>query len=617
MSADPLEFETEEQPPAAFDLALWKRLMAFAKPHRKAAAWLVVFALSTAACDTAYALVTRAVIDDVAPLLGEPGVDAWEILAPYGWIYAGLSLGLGLSVLGFLHAGARLRSHIGHDIRESAFANLQRLELAYFDHRPVGWLMARLTSDTERLTNLLAWGLLDFAWGFATIGAVTVILSVLSWPLALVSLSVLPLLAWVSIVFQRRLIRSARAVRGLNSRVTAAYSEGLQGRGVTKLLSREDAANGEFADLSAQLYSRAVQNAVTSAVYLPIVLVLSGLAVALVIVLGGSAAAGAVTFAGTITLGTLVAFLTYARQMFDPVQELAAWFCELQMAQAAAERVLSLIDTPAAITNSERVERELARERLDGELAPDGLPDAVGEVRFENVEFAYPDGTRVFHGLDLALGEGETVALVGSTGSGKSTLASLACRFVDPQGGRVTWNGRDLRDRALEWIGDQLGIVLQAPFLFAGSLRDNVRYGRLEASDAEVERIGRAVGLDRVVAELPDGWDTEVGEGGSKLSLGEKQLVSLARALLKDPRLLVLDEATSSLDTETELRIQSAVDKLLEGRTSLVIAHRLSTIRRADRIVVLEQGEVLEQGTHAELLAAGGRYAELAQASAH
>lgn len=617
MSSDPLEFETEEQPPAAFDVALWKRLVAFAGPHRKAAALLFVLALSTAACDTAFALVTRAVIDEVTPLLGEPDLDVWSVLAPYAWTYAALSLGLGLSVLGFLTAGARLRSHIGHDIREAAFDNLQRLELAYFDHRPVGWLMARLTSDTERLTNLLAWGLLDFAWGFATIGAVTVILTVLSWPLAIVSLAVLPLLAWVSIIFQRRLIRSARAVRGLNSRVTAAYSEGLQGRSVTKLLAREEAANGEFADLSEQLYARAVQNAVTSAVYLPIVLTLSGLAVALVIVLGGSAAAGAITFAGTITLGTLVAFLTYARQMFDPVQELAAWFCELQMAQAAAERVLTLIDTPAAILDSERVQGELARERLDPELAPDGLPDEVGEVRFDKVGFAYPDGTRVFSDLDLALNEGETVALVGSTGSGKSTLASLACRFVDPQEGCVTWNGHDLRDRSLKWIGDQLGIVLQAPFLFAGSLRENVRYGQLDASDGEVERIGKTVGLDRVVSELPDGWDTEVGEGGSKLSLGEKQLVSLARALLKDPQLLILDEATSSLDTETELRIQAAVDTLLEGRTSLVIAHRLSTIRRADRIVVLERGQILEQGTHRELLAANGRYAELAQASAH
>jgi ATP-binding cassette subfamily B protein len=376
-----------------------------------------------------------------------------------------------------------------------------------------------------------------------------------------------------------------------------------------KAFGRERADLRDFSGLAGTLHDASFANAMQAAVYLPVVLTLGSLATGVALAWGGVDVG-----LGRITLGTLIAFLTWSKHFFDPVQEMAHWFAEMQMAQASAERILGLIAEEPAIRDSAFtryvVRARGERERGDG-LAVDGLPEAFGSVTFDGVSFGYPGGEPVLDRFDLELQPGQTVALVGPTGGGKSTIAGLACRFYDPTAGAVRLDGIDLRERGLAWYRSHLGIVLQTPHLFSGTIADNLRYGRLDASDLELERAARLAGAHDFIAAQPAGYATEVGEGGVRLSTGEKQLLSIARALLADPRLFVLDEATSSVDTETEARIQAALERVLHGRTSLVIAHRLSTIRRADRILVIDGGRIVEDGDHAALMAAGGRYHEL------
>lgn len=420
-------------------------------------------------------------------------------------------------------------------------------------------------------------------------------------------LTAIPVLAWVSLVFQRRILHSSRLVRKQNSRITARYNEGIEGVRTTKVFAREQQNQGEFGQLSEQMWQVSVRSQLQSALFLPLVLTISSVATGLALVFGGLGVAG-----DALTIGTLVAFLSYVAHFFQPSMQLAHWFAEMQMAQASAERVLGLIDEVPAVRDSETVRRRLERSAPLPGLAADGHPDEIGTIVFEDVGFAYgPQAPPVLSNFDLTVEAGQTVALVGATGGGKSTIVNLLCRFYEPTSGRVSIDGVDLRERSLAWLQSNLGIVLQTPYLFAGTIRENVRYGALEASDRELEAAARVTGVDELVAELADGWETKVGAGGARLSTGQKQLVSFARAILAQPRILIMDEATSSIDTETERKIQRALGEVLEGRTSFMIAHRLSTIRSADRILVIEAGRIVEQGSHTELLARHGRYYEL------
>jgi ATP-binding cassette subfamily B protein len=584
---------------SGLDLQLWRRLWRFTLPYRGLVGRLVLCALGTAVFDTGIPWVTKFVVDDLASATIE------RPLWLYAAAYAFLVLGLATCVLGFLWTGGALRTSVGRDIREAGFENLQRLSFSFFDRHPVGWLMARMTSDCERLTNILAWGVLDLVWGFAVMSSITVVMFLVDWRLALALLAVVPVLAWVSRYFQRRILGSSREVRRANSRLTAAYNEGIMGVRTTKSFVRESANADEFGQLSGEMYGASVRNALQSAVYLPLVLVLASIATGLVLGVGGER-----VLSGAIPVGTLVLFLSFARLFFDPIQQLARLFAELQMAQASAERVLGLVesipevqDSPAVLARIE----EAARSPVAGR-ALDGGVETIGELRFEDVSFRYADGQAVLEGFQLVVQPGETIALVGETGGGKSTILSLLCRFYEPTGGRILIDGVDYRERSLGWLQSHLGIVLQTPQLFSGTVADNIRYGKLDATDEEVHSAARLVGAHEFITELEHGYQEEVGEAGNRLSTGQKQLLSFARAVLKAPQLLVMDEATSSIDTETEAKIQLGLERVLSGRTSFVIAHRLSTIRRADRILVIESGRILEAGSHTELLARRGRY---------
>jgi ATP-binding cassette subfamily B protein len=587
------------------DPRTWRRLWGYTRPYRPEVFWTAVFAATTAGADASFPLIHRALIDAAAG-----AAEHGESFSPWPFValWMGATLVLAGSILGFIRLAGRLRTKIGHDIRRDGFANLQRLSFSYYDKRPVGWLMARMTSDCDRLANIMAWGVVDVVWCLFLMTGVAGAMLAMNLRLGLVCLAVLPVLAWVSVVFQRRILESARRTRKANSRLTAAFNEGILGVRTSKVFRREEQNLSDFRGLTGEMYSASVQNMVQSALYTPVILGLASVSIGFALALGGHA-----VLAGGITVGTLIAFLGYAALFFEPVMDLSRRFSELQMAQASAERVLSLIDEVPAVQDTDEVRARLAAapaERPAG-LAEDGLPDRVGTIRFEGVSFAYDDGKPVLEDFELEIGQGETIALVGTTGGGKSTIVGLLCRFYEPTAGRITLDGVDYRGRPLHWLQGKLGIVLQTPHLFSGAIGDNIRYGDLTADEAAVERAARLAGAHDFIAALPDGYATNVGEGGARLSVGQKQLVSFARAILADPEILVLDEATSSVDTETERRVQEGLAHVLEGRTSFVIAHRLSTIRAADRILVIEGGRIVEQGDHATLLARHGRYHEL------
>jgi ATP-binding cassette subfamily B protein len=408
------------------------------------------------------------------------------------------------------------------------------------------------------------------------------------------ALAVVPVMAVVCAIFQRFLMRAGREARRLSSAMTASYAEMLLGARTTKTLVREEANLGEFQKLSTEMNQWSMHSAVLSSVYVPLMATLAAGAGAIILWRG----AGDVLSAEGITLGTLIAFMQYAALFAQPVQELAQRFADILSASSAAERIASLLATEPAIADRAAAQAPQRAERIE-------------RMDFERVDFWYREGVPVLEGFSLAARRGQTIALVGSTGGGKTTIVSLATRFYEPRVGRIAIDGVDLRDIPLAWLSERIGIVPQVAHLFAGTIRENIRYGRLDATDAEVERAAERVKAHAFIAGLEKGYDTEVGEGGERLSTGQRQLVALARAVLRDPDILVMDEATSSIDTATERLVQEGVEEVLKGRISFVVAHRLSTIRRADVILVIEKGRIAEQGAHAELLAKRGRYWEL------
>ncbi len=587
---------TEDSFEEGVDLGLWRQLMAYTLHYPVEVTILAVCAICTAIAEVAFPLITRAVIDAVSNEGAEVN------LLQYGLLYFAFVVLLACSVGGFIWFGGKIRTHVSHDIRKNGFQNLQQLSFAYYDFRPVGWLMARMTSDCERLSNILAWGLLDLIWGSTMMLGIAIAMLYMDISLALIVLSVLPVLAWMSINFQRRILKSARRVRKTNSRITGSFNESIMGVRTSKAFVKEAENLNTFGKLTDEMFEASVLNQVQAALYLPLVLTLGSLATGLALVFGGVE-----VIVGGVTTGTLIAFLTYTRHFFEPIEELAHWFAEMQMAQASAERIISLIDAESDIQDSPEVIKKMALQHRIG-LAPDGHGEDIQQIELENVRFSYAVGGEVLKGINLSISKGENIAIVGSTGSGKTSLVNLLCRFYEPTAGRILIDGIDYRARSLEWLQSNLGIVLQSSHIFGGSIADNIRYGKLDATRDEIVAAAKKAGAHGFISQIDGDYDSEVGKAGARLSAGEKQLISFARAILADPAILVMDEATSSVDTVTEQEIQRGLNELLQGRISLVIAHRLSTIRQADRILVLEHGEIIESGDHAALMAQRGRY---------
>jgi ATP-binding cassette subfamily B protein len=459
-------------------------------------------------------------------------------------------------------------------------------------------------SDTERIGVLIGWSIQDFFWSLAYILFAFVSMFMVNVRLTLIVLAIVPPIALVTGFFQKRILAANREVRAINSQITGAYNEGITGAKTSKTLVIEDRVSDDFADLTGTMYRAQFRAARLNGLFVPIVTGLSSLAVALVLVRGGLMA-----MENAIEFGTLSLFISYSLAILEPIRMMARLFNELIAAQVNVERVTGLIDHPLLIQDSPAV-----IEKYGDLFSPkrENWEPIKGHIEFKNVWFKYPDGEEnVLEDFSLDVPAGTNVAIVGETGAGKSTLVNLACRFFEPTKGQILIDGVDYRERSQLWLHSSIGYVLQSPHLFSGTVRDNIRYGNPGATDADVERAAKLVSADVVAAKLEHGYDTDVGEGGDRLSTGEKQLISFARAILPDPPIFVLDEATSSIDTETELLIQRAIWHILEGRTSFIIAHRLSTIRTADIILMVEDGKIVERGTHAELMEQNGRYAHL------
>ncbi|MCW5547346.1 MAG: ABC transporter ATP-binding protein [Opitutaceae bacterium] len=586
----PAPFHQEDDFKARLDAGLWWKLLRRAFHLKRYLIPLFLAALVLAVCDASFALITRWVIDGVV----RDGTGANFTL--YAAVYFAVTFVLCACVWLFIWLAGNISNRLAHDIRRDGFDRLQQLEFAFFDTRPVGWLITRLTGDCDRLARTIGWGFLDIVWGLSLVVMIAVSLLVLNWRLGLIILAVVPPLALVSRYFQKKLLFSARDIRKYNSQITAAYNESIQGVRTTKTLVREAGNLAEFQTLSSRMFAAAVLNARQNAVYYPIVITLGSLAAGLALWRGGWLAAH-----DQISLGTLVAFVNFAGMFFNPINQLAQRLTEIQAAQAAGERVMGLLETEPAIKDRPAV---LARGAA-------GNPARIDTIEFRNVTFRYGTGPVVLENFNLTVQPGQTIALVGPSGGGKSTIVSLVCRFYEPVAGEILINGTDYRELPLGWLQAQLGIVLQTPHLFKGTVRENIRYGRLTATDAEIETAARMVNAHDFILQLEQGYDTPVGEGGNRLSTGQRQLVSFARALLADPQIFVMDEATSSIDTGTEQLIQQGMANMLAGRISFVIAHRLSTIRRADRILVITGGKIEESGTHEELLRHRGHYHEL------
>ena len=584
-----------------FSLSLWRKILRYAKDYYRDLRHLGVCMAITAGCDVVFPLMTSYAIDHFIPNLDHPG--GTQGLPAFIAVYLMLLAVQVYSIFRFLYLGGKVETGTCYTIRKMAFRKLQELPFSYYDRMPVGYLMSRLTSVAQRLAETIGWSLLDLSYGVVMIIAASVTMFSLNWRLTLVVLIVVPPLAVVSWWFQQRILSSYRAVRKTNSQITGAFNEGIMGAKTTKTLVREEKNMQEFTELTHTMKRASVRAASLSAVYLPIVVSLGSLATAYALWKGGQ-----LVSIGGMSLGILQVFVNYTVQFFQPIRDVASTFAEMQSAQAAAERVMTLLETEPDIVDSPEVEAKFGD---NFHPKKENWPALHGDVEFRHVDFQYKEGEKVLADFNLKVKAGETIALVGPTGAGKSTVVNLVCRFYEPTAGQILIDGVDYRERSQLWLQSNLGYVLQEPRLFSGTIRDNIRYARLDATDAEVEAAARLVNAEGFILKLEKGYDTDVGEGGSRLSTGEKQLVSFARAILADPRIFVLDEATSSVDTQTEQIIQNAISKVLTGRTSFIIAHRLSTIRTADRILVIDDGKIKEMGTHQELLRLRGAYYNL------
>ncbi len=575
----------------------WRRFLGIMAKFRRELVLLTVSMIGLAVLEGSLPLLTRHVIDVFIARRSTAGLPGFIIL------YLLIISLQALSVRFFLFYAGRVEVGLCYEIRKDGFDRLMDLSFAYYDRTPVGWIISRLIADTTRLSEVVAWGIVDVAWGFTTILVIIVAMFILSWQLALAAVVVIPPLVIASIYFQRRLLRSHQAIRRVNSRLTSQFNEGIMGARTSKTLRREQLNSAEVAASADEIYLHSVQAATFAALFMPVVSLLGAVGAALVLTIGGDQ-----VVRGVLLTGTLYVFFTYVMRIWEPIKHLARVLTDLQSAQAAAERVMALLREKSDIVDQPDV---LARYGAGDGQGAQAWPAIEGRIEFRDVSFAYQGGETILDHFNLTIEPGQIVALVGETGAGKSTLVNLACRFYEPTGGQIMLDGVDYRQRPLLWLYANLGYVLQSPHLFSGTIAENIRYGNLAASDAEVEQAARLVNAHGFISRLEQGYATEVGEGGNRLSTGEKQLVSFARAILANPRIFVLDEATSSVDTETEALIQQAIAVMLEGRTAFVIAHRLSTIRHADRILVIRDGRIIEDGTHRQLLCRRGAYYQL------
>lgn len=588
----------EQEYTKPFQFKIWAKMLPYFKPYKKY--FFITFSLN----------ILLAGVDVLVPLFQSYAIDHFIIpdslkgIHAFALVYVAVIVAQTISVYLSVHAATTIEMNIGKDLKWAQFRHLQTLSFSYYNTTPVGYIHARVMSDTLRIAGMIAWGLVDMFWALIYVVGVFGIMFFLNARLAFLLLLIVPCIAVLTVFFQNRILHWNRKVRKINSQITNAYNEGITGVKTSKSMVIEKENEQAFFKITEDMKYAGCRAAKLNAIFIPTILFFSSVASALVLSRGGY-----MVQKDLIQLGTLSVFISYAVVIFEPIQQLARLLADLISCQANIERVMDLLSQEPNVVDSREVQ-----EKYGDNFQPkkENWEKIRGDIVFEDVSFRYPDGKEyVLEHFNLHVPAGTNVAIVGETGAGKSTLVNLAGRFFEPTAGRILIDGVDYRERSQLWLHSQIGYVLQNPHLFSGTVKENIRYGRLNATDEEIIRAARSVSADVVVNKLEKGYDSDVGESGGRLSTGEKQLISFARAILADPAIFVLDEATSSIDTGTEQLIQKATEKLLKGHTSFVIAHRLSTIRNADLILVVKDGKIIEQGTHKELLAEKGYYHDL------
>ncbi|MBR2762454.1 MAG: ABC transporter ATP-binding protein [Solobacterium sp.] len=574
------------------------KLFPYLKKYRKTIFFMVLLGLFASIADSVMPLFTRYAIDHFIGLL------TLDTLGIFIALYIMVSLLKSLADFISLTMAGKIEMSVNRDLRNASFSHLQTLSFSYFNQNSVGYIHARVMSDTGKIGELVAWRMMDFVWNASYMIAVLVVMFQLNTGLAGLFLIIIPCAVFLIMYFGKKYMAENRIIREINSRITGGFNEGITGIRSTKTMAVEDVMEEDFYKETLNMKKTSVHAAHYNSLLQTTMSGVGSFALALVLWKGGVLSREA-----AMEIGTLSVFISYAVGLMEPIEMLVETIAGVISIQANIERFTKLMET-----ESEIFDRPDVIEVYGDAWHPkkENWEELHGDVEFDDVSFRYPDGKElVLDHFSLKIPQGTTAAIVGETGAGKTTLVNLVCRFYEPTEGRVLIDGRDARDRSLLWLHSNIGYVLQTPHLFSGTIRENLRYGKEDATDEEIMAALKLVNADGIVARMDKGLDSAVGEGGSQLSTGEKQLLSFARALLADPRILVLDEATSSVDTMTEKEIQNAISTVVKGRTSFVIAHRLSTVTDADIILVVRDGKIVEQGKHQELMRAKGYYHSL------
>ncbi|MCH5194361.1 MAG: ABC transporter ATP-binding protein [Oscillospiraceae bacterium] len=574
------------------------KLLPYLRPYRGIIVSMIILGLAGGTVDIIIPLFQRYALDH---FIAHETLDTLGVFITVYVMF--LIFQVTANMISAYHA-SKVEMYTGRDMKRAGFNHLQTLAFSYFNQNSVGYIHARIMSDTNRIAALVSWGVMDGVWNISYIlGAVVVMLAV-NFRLALWVLAIVPLTALAAAFFQKKLVALNRRIREINSQITGNFNEGITGAKTIKTLVIEEKMEQDFNSTTSEMKQVSVHAAHYRAMFSSMISFSASLALALVLWRGGS-----ITLEGVIEIGTLSVFMSYALGMMEPIQWIVRAISDLITVQVNVERFTRLMETESDVSDTPEV-----IEKYGDSFDPkkENWEPLHGDITFEDVTFRYPDGDEyVLEHFDLHVPQGTNVAIVGETGAGKSTLVNLVCRFFEPTSGRILIDGRDARERSQLWLHSSIGYVLQTPHLFSGTVLENLRYGNPDATMEQIEAAVKSVSADTVIARMEKGYDSDVGEGGDLLSTGEKQLLSFARAILADPRIFVLDEATSSIDTVTEKLIQDAIEHLMKGRTSFVIAHRLSTIRQADVILVVNDGKIIERGTHTELIAKKGAYYDL------
>ena len=588
----------EEEYNKPFSIKLWMKLSPFIKPY------------SMRLILVGFLMMISAIIDACIPLFQKYALDNFiekntlQGMYKFAGIYLLIIIFQIFIVLVFSIHTMYVDLSVGKDIKRACFIKLQELSFTYYNTTPVGYTHTRIMIDTLKIATIVAWTSVDLLWQGFYILFVFISMMLLNVKLGILVMTVVPILALLTVFFQKKILFYNRKARQMNANITNAYNEGITGQKTLKTLVLEDQSYKTFQGHTKNMYHASVKASIMSAIYIPLILFISAIVIALVLSEGSSMATQAI-----IPIGTLSVFVTYAISIFEPIQQVARIFAEFISTGANIERIFELLEQEADITDSPEV---IQKYGTVFEPKKENWEDIRGDIEFKNVWFQYPDGHEyVLEDFNLKIKAGTTVAIVGETGAGKSTLVNLICRFFQPTKGEILIDGVDYKERSTLWLHSKIGYVLQNPHLFSGTIKDNIGYGNLNASDEEIRKAAECVSANLVINKLEKGYDSEVFESGDSLSTGEKQLISFARAVLTDPSIFVLDEATSSIDTQTEALIQKAISHLLKHRTSFIIAHRLSTIQQADIILVVKAGKIIEQGSHQQLLDQKGHYYHL------